>query len=191
LYKRLVLLTALLVTACAPPLTPLPVAIGTETPTVAVGAASTATLTVPSTASPCYYNWARHRLPDLSEQVQSAIQEIQPEAQAYAEAYGEDCLDQQGNSVRFTAKETDFYLTLLAIDLNDQNELGNLLDQALTALDEFPAEQTPGPQSGYVGITFQAEGGESRLWFRVEEADDFRQSGLHGADLLKALSNNP
>jgi hypothetical protein len=195
-YKRIAFLAIMLITACSPvpvgpPATAAPGSTRTETPGVTTSIPTTLTPAPPSDNSACYYNWARQRLPELSEQVQAAVQQVQPGAQAYAEAYGEDCLDQQGESVSFSAMETDFHLTLSVTDLSDQNELGGLLDQALTALDEFPPGQTPGPQSGYIGITFQADGDESRLWFQVRQADDLRQGGLHGAELLTALTNNP
>jgi hypothetical protein len=52
---------------------------------------------------------------------------------------------------------------------------------------EFPVEETPGSQSGYVGITFEAPGDELRLWFTQLEAQAAIDSGLRGEELFNIL----
>ncbi len=138
----------------------------------------------------CGWNWATQPLPDLSAQVQSAMEAAGlKDVTAIAEAYGEDCLDANGNPVRFAAMETDFRITVQVALLTDRESLGNLLEQILVVLDQFPASVTPGPQAGYVGVTFQSKDDELRLWFLMEDGESARALGLRGAALLDKLQN--
>ena len=139
------------------------------------------------TSSECAYMWARKSLPDLSKDFEEALKEMQPQADGYAEAYGENCMDNQGNVVNFLAMETDFYVTLEVKNLEDKQALGELIEQVLAAVAKFPAEDTPGPQPGYVGITFKAPGDELRLWFTQMDAQTALENGLQGEELLNAL----
>lgn len=135
----------------------------------------------------CSFVWARKSLPDLSKDFKEALRDVQPQAEGYAEAYGENCIDSQGNVVRFLAMETDFYVALKVRDLEDKQALGELIEQALAVVAKFPVEETPGPQPGYVGITFEAPGNELRLWFTQRDAETALDNGLHGEELFDAL----
>ena len=138
----------------------------------------------------CGWNWATQPLPDLSAQVQSAMEAAGlKNVIAIAEAYGEDCLDANGKPVRFAAMETDFRITVQISTLDDREALGSLLEKILIALDQFPPGATPGPQSGYVGVTFQTKDDELRLWFPIVDGESARANGLRGADLLDKLQN--
>ena len=139
------------------------------------------------TANECAYVWARESLPDLSKGFKEALQKIQPQADGYAEAYGENCIDSQGNVVRFLALETDFYVTLKVIDLEAKQALGEWIEQVLVVVAKFPVEDTPGPQPGYVGITFETPGDELRLWFTQMDAETALENGLQGEELFNAL----
>lgn len=154
----------------------------------------TPTADVPPTVTPppqsCGWQWASQPLPELSAQVEQAMQAaVQPQAQAYAQAYGENCRQADGSVAYFATLETDFYVTLEVEDLSNADALGVLLEQVLTVLDGFPPQATPGPQSGYARVTFQAGGEQRTLWFPLSLADQKRREGLHGADLLRALEN--
>ena len=135
----------------------------------------------------CAYVWARESLPNLSQDFKEALQEVQLQADGYAEAYGENCMDSQGNIVRFLAMETDFYITLEVDELEDKQALGELIEQILAVVAKFPVENTPGPQPGYVGITFEAPGDEFRLWFNLLEAKSALENGQQGKELFEAL----
>lgn len=138
----------------------------------------------------CGWNWATKPLPDLSGQVQFAMEAAGlKDVTATAEAYGEDCLDANGKPVRFAAMETDFRLTAQVPSLTDLESLGRLLEQILVVLDQFPPGVTPGPKSGYVGVTFQAKDDELHLWFLVQDGESARALGLHGAALMDKLQN--
>lgn len=175
--RRLAWCLLLLLAACNLPGLPTTERPPTETPT--------ATVTYPE----CGWQWATQGLPELSFQVEQALRAGGlPVLSARAEAYGENCIDgRTGQVAYFTAMETDFKLTLEVRDLEDDAALGDLLEQTLIVLDGFPPGATPGPQPGYIGITFQAGAGERRLWFTVTDGESARALGLHGAALLAEL----
>lgn len=135
----------------------------------------------------CGFVWARESIPDLSKDFQKALHVVQPEATGYAEAYGENCVTSEGAVVRFLALETDFYVTLKVMELEDKQKLGILIEQVLHVISDFPVEETPGPQSGYVEIAFEAPEDELHLWFTLLEAETARKQGLTGKELFQAL----
>ncbi len=138
----------------------------------------------------CAWVWDTQALPELSAEVQSALEAAGlTGVTASAEVYGEDCITASGEVDHFAAMETDFRITVQAASLNDREALGTSLEQILVVLDAFPPESTPGPQSGYVGVTFQAGSDELRLWFTADEGKSARALGLHGAALLDKLQN--
>ena len=135
----------------------------------------------------CAFMWANGPLPELSDDFDKALKEAQPQASGYAEAYGENCIDNEGNIVRFLTMETDFYVTLKVSDLEDRQALGELIKQVLAVVAKFPKEDTPGPQPGYVGITFKAPTDELRLWFTQTDGEAAIDNGLRGEELFNAL----
>jgi hypothetical protein len=158
----------------------LPVSIATNPPT-------------PTTAeSPCAFVEGRKTLEDISKQLLDKLTSVGlPVENARAEAYGENCIAEDGSVVHFAARETDFYVTLTVANLTDDSSLGSLLEQTLTVIDQFPADQTPGPNPGYVGITFKVGEQEQHLWFMQTQINDLRAQGLKGADLYRALKGAP
>jgi hypothetical protein len=138
---------------------------------------------------PCYFNWATQPLPELTSQVQAAMESAGLSGiSARAEAYGENCYNAQNNqAVSFAALETDFSVTVDVTDLKNKELLGNLLERILIVLDRFPSGKVPGPQPGYIGVVFQKGNEEFRLWFLVTQGREARENGLHGAALLDQL----
>ncbi len=138
----------------------------------------------------CAWNWATQSLPDVSAAVQSAMEAAGlTGVTASAEAYGENCITGEGVVDHFATMETDFRISVEVPSLTDTAALGNLLEQILVVLDTFPPGVTPGPNSGYVGVTFQAGSDELRLWFTVVDGESARALGMHGAALLDKLQN--
>ena len=135
----------------------------------------------------CGFVWAREPLDKLSNEFDSALKAIDPAASGRAEAYGENCLNNRGEVVRFLAMETDFYVTLQVEQLQDKGTLGELLEEVLNVVSQFPIEETPGPQPGYIGVTFEGPADELRLWFTQREAEAALGNGLRGAQLFEAL----
>ena len=192
----ILLLLSLIIAACQPIGPDLRPATATPTKSATPTRTSTPlppTLTPTATEYPyesCYWNWATQPLPELSAQVQAAMEAAGLKGvTATAEAFGENCFNAKGEVVRFATMETDFRITVQIVSLNDREALGTLLEKILVVLDGFPTETTPGPQPGYVGVTFQSGKDELRLWFLVEEGESARALGLRGAALLDKLQN--
>lgn len=134
----------------------------------------------------CYYNWAYKSLPELSEQAQAAVRELYPEAEAHAQAYGEDCIYADSHA-DFIAMETDFFITLRAANLNDDAELGNMIRRTTDLLlSRFPTGETPGPQPGRFTYRFTLAGKERYLSFATADFQMLPRD-LSGADLLRGL----
>jgi hypothetical protein len=111
----------------------------------------------------CAYTWASHDQPELSTQLELAVRESYPEANARAMAYGEDCEFADGR-VQFGAMETDFYVTLPVVDLTDKAALGNMLASVMTTiLERFPRQDLPGPVDGFVEFRFEQSDAENLI----------------------------
>ncbi|HEY6074741.1 MAG TPA: M20/M25/M40 family metallo-hydrolase [Anaerolineales bacterium] len=78
----------------------------------------------------CAFTWATQDLPELSDQVQTAIQEVQAGAEARAEAYGENCTFADGRA-DFSAMETDF---TISFQVRSQNEIEEIVRGVAGAL---------------------------------------------------------
>jgi hypothetical protein len=135
----------------------------------------------------CAFVWANEPLPELSDDFNEALKAIQPDAEGYAQAYGENCVTNTGEVIRFHAMETDFYVKLTMKELGDKKALGDLVEDVMGVMTEFPTDETPGPQPGYVGITFETPGDELRLRFTQREAQAAIDNGLQGEELFDAL----
>jgi len=180
LPRKILILLLILLSACSFPVAARPAPGLTAVP-------ATVTPSQEDASIDCAFAWARQSLPGLSGDFEKALQELQPEASGYAEAYGENCLNSQGEAVRFLPMETDFHVTVLVIDLDDKQSLGEWIEQVLEVVSGFPVEETPGPQPGYVGITFDAGEEETQLWFSQQVAQAALESGLRGEELFDAL----
>ena len=155
--------------------------------TVEAGVQQTVEPTQDYESTDCGFMWASNPLPELSGDFDKALKQVQPQASGYAEAYGENCIDNEGNVVRFLTMETDFHITLKVNDLEDKQVLGKLIEQVLAVVATYPPEETPGPQPGYVGITFEAPTDKIRLWFTQKDGESAIKNGLQGAELFNTL----
>ncbi|OGO75179.1 MAG: hypothetical protein A3K45_00030 [Chloroflexi bacterium RIFOXYC12_FULL_59_14] len=158
----------------APPLQTAPVFTDTPSPIAA------------APSQPCAYTWAYENLPDITAELQAAIQKILPEAEARATAFGEDCVAQDG-SAAFGAMETDFYFIISVGDLADNETLGTLIEQALSVTDDFASPRVPGPQAGFVEFTFRTGTEQRVVRVPIPLGKRLREQGLRGAELLKAI----
>ena len=136
----------------------------------------------------CAYVWTSRTLPELSAQIQDDfIIEGFDKLKVNAEAYGENCIDPATNKVKyFTAMQTDFHITYAVNDLSDE-VLGNLLNEIINLLSEYPEESLPGPMPGHIGIRF-GKGNEDRyFWFEIGEGLEAIDKGYKGRTLVKLL----
>jgi hypothetical protein len=133
-----------------------------------------APIVIPTTAIPpnpqdCGYQWAYQDLPELSSGFQQSIQVLQPEAQASAFAFGENCIRSDGSVAGFSAMETDFNITLQVNDLANESDLGEWIVKVMQVIEGIPQEQLVGPQPGRVSITFQSNGDQKVINFYVDQ----------------------
>ena len=133
----------------------------------------------------CAYQWAYQDLPDLSAELLKSMQALQPEAQASATAFGEDCVHADGSRT-FIPMETDFNLTLQVSNLTDQTALGEWIVKIMQVIESIPPGQIVGPRPGRVSIVFESSGERQALHFY---RDQYRalEPGLSNAEIYQAL----
>jgi hypothetical protein len=147
---------------------------------------STETLTpVPSSAGGCWYQWAYEDTPELSAEFQKSIQALQPEAQASAFAFGEDCVYADGNRI-FHAMETDFNITLKVTDPASEAELGEWIIKIMDVILNIPKDRIVGPRPGRVSILLQAGEQNQGVSFYIDQYQAL-PSGLSYAEIYQAL----
>ena len=176
----LFLFCLVLLNACTLPLTPT-----SSPPTVTATSIQTATAT-PPTYGGCGYQWANQPLPELSTEFQNAIQLLQPEAQANAFAFGEDCVHADGTTRTFIAMETDFNVTLQVNDLSDESALGNWIVKIMDVIENIPPEKIMGPRPSRVSIAFQVGSEQKYVNFYVDQYQAL-PSGLSSTEIYQAL----
>ena len=123
---------------------------------------------VPANPLECGYQWAYKDLPELSSSLQQSIQGLQPEAQANAFAFGEDCVRADG-SATFTAMETDFNITLQVDDVYNESDLGGWTVKVMRVIESIPLDQIVGPRPGRVTIVFQSGDDEQNVIFYIDQ----------------------
>ena len=141
----------------------------------------------------CAWQWAYQDQPDLQAALEAALTNAgiaYDSVSVYA--YGENCLDGQGNIQYYAAMETDFDLTLLVEDLGDRAALADRLAEVLALLvKEFPVGETPGPQPGYFSLTFLAGTDTLAVYVQQDTAVELVRQGVTGEALLEAVGVAP
>jgi hypothetical protein len=140
------------------------------------------------TAAPqnCGYQWAYQDLPELSLNFLQALQALQPEAQATAFAFGENCVLPDGSIDRFLPMETDFNSTLQVADLNNESDLGDWIVKVMQVISAIPPDQIVGPRPGRVSLTFQSNSEQKVVNFYINQYQDL-PSGLSPTEIYQAL----
>jgi hypothetical protein len=142
--------------------------------------------TVLPAAQDCGYQWATQELPELSASFQQSIQALQPEAQASARAFGENCVRADGKVADFLAMETDFNVALRVDDLANESVLGRWIVQIMQVIENIPADQIAGPRPGRVSIVFQSSTAQAVINFYINQYQDL-PSGFNYAEIYEAL----
>jgi heat shock protein HslJ len=144
--------------------------------------------------SPTYMVWSTRELPELSARFQAALDATGLRgAEGAAGAFGEDWYEAESDAGQsqapcyFSVMETDFYVTLPAASLSDREALGASMGNVLAALKRFPPEKTPGPQPGFLDVTFVAGSEQKTLRIPVTEALEAGERGVSGAALMDVL----
>ena len=144
------------------------------------------TTAVPLNPQDCGYQWTNQDLPELSSSFQQSIQALQPEAQASAYAFGENCIRVDGSIASFTAAETDFNVTLHVDDLANQSVLGRWIIQVMQVIEGIPAEQIAGPRPGRISIVFQSSTAQRVINFYINQYKEL-PPGLSHLEVYQAL----
>ena len=183
-----ILLLVLLLAACNLPML-------TSTPTLDTADLPTGVeITTPSSGGgDCAWVWNSEPLPELSIQLQSAMEQAGlGDAAGRAIAFGEDCISADTGEVSyFAVKQTDFRFSLPVKDLTDLDALSELVEGVLGVIEKFPPDDTPGPMPGQVFITFVTGDSERGFTFMLNEASTALADGHSGAGLLEALGYLP
>lgn len=136
----------------------------------------------------CGYQWAYKDLPELSSDFLQSVQALQPEAQAVAFAFGEDCVHADG-SATFIPMETDFNVTLQVSDLSDESMLGEWVVKVMQIVTNTPPDQIIGPRPGRVSVLFESNGQRAGVNFYIDQYQAL-PSGLTNAEIYQALQTS-
>lgn len=138
----------------------------------------------PSYPQGCGYQWAYKDMSELSSEFQESIRLLQPEAQATAFGFGEDCIHADG-SATFIPMETDFNITLQTGDLSEE-QAGEWVVKIMQVIKSIPPDQIMGPRPGRVIILFESSGERKGANFYIDEYDAL-PIGLSNAEIYRAL----
>jgi hypothetical protein len=105
------------------------------------------------TSNTCAFGWAHPLLEELTEVFNTAITKVNPDASAYASAFGENCIYSDGRKI-FLPIETDFYIKLPATNVADYEAFGNWIVLTMQIIDSLPPDMIEGPNSGFAEFEF-------------------------------------
>ncbi|HEY9151962.1 MAG TPA: hypothetical protein VIN60_03685 [Anaerolineales bacterium] len=185
MQKRILLLLFIFLTSC-----------GSQAQTVLASPSpdlttpTAAPLSITPTIENCAYVQATQNLPDATVQIDKAIKQLQPDANARAEAYGENCVYASNAQSTFSAMETDFYFTINVKNLKDDNELGTWIINTMSIVNALPAASIAGPQAGFVKYTFKTKGDQRILRISITTYKNL-PTHISSADVIQSLFPNP
>ena len=133
----------------------------------------------------CAYVWAYEDAPKLTKKLNTAVQGINPAANASAELFGENCIYADGRST-FGAMETGFrvHLPLPVEDIDNEEAFGNWMTQVMTIVTEIPREEIQG-NYGFVEFWFEKNDAEHVIVrIPIQKYIDEAQ-GKTGAELFR------
>ena len=143
----------------------------------------------PSGPGECGYQWAYQDMPELSNSFQQSIQNLQPEAKAYAFAFGENCVRADG-SATFLPMETDFNITLQVNDLTNPSDLGEWIVKVMQVITAIPSDHILGPRPGRVSIGFQSGEEQQGVHFYINQFQEL-PARLSNAEIFQTLQALP
>jgi hypothetical protein len=143
-----------------------------------------------SAAGTCFYVWASHDLPELSQKLQGALQAANATMSGSASAYGEDCVYADGHR-DFSAMETDFRIRMKVVDFKDEETLGNGIARTMSVIDTWPTADLAGGRAGRVDFSFYtADSQELRVTVDVGKYHGVA-GGIGGAQLFRLFYVSP
>jgi len=185
--KMMLMIFSLALAACAAKIPEKP-----DFPTSIPTTITAPTFTPSPSPEPCAFMEASSQLPEISSKLLQSLKQSGLHVEsARAEAYGENCVNQDGSIASFSARETDFYINITAPDIQNKSAMGSNLETILGVIAGYPIKDTPGPNPGYIGVNFTQDKQSLPLWFLRQKASNALANGVKGADLFTAVSNNP
>lgn len=139
---------------------------------------------------PCIWQWATQTNDELTQTIQAVVdQRGVSDITIVAMSYGENCLNADASLRYYAIMETDFQVSIRVESVQDEAALAEKITAALAILKDYPPEQTPGPQPGYITFTFH-DGNEERLLRAgyIQAMEALARSGAAPA-LLAALES--
>jgi hypothetical protein len=145
----------------------------------------------PSSYGDCGWQWAYQNLPELTTQFDQAVKGFIPNSNSHATAFGENCLGNDGQVIRFAAMETDFYVMAPVQTLDDYETFGNWVADVMQLVINLPVDILAGPKPGFVEFSFEKSTSE-RIIFRVPiEQYKATTMGITGEELFRMFYTQP
>ena len=142
-------------------------------------------------ATECGYQWAYQDLPELTAQFDQSMRNLIPNSNSRATVFGENCIGNDGQVVRFLAMETDFYVTASVETLDDYETLGNWIAQVMQVISRFPPGLIAGPKPGFVEFRFEKSVSESLAVRIPTQQYNETANGKTGEELLRMFYTTP
>jgi hypothetical protein len=83
------------------------------------------------------------------------VKELIPNSNSHATAFGENCLGNDGQVLKFLAMETDFYVLVSVDSIDDYETFGNWIAQVMQVVNAVPSDLIAGPKPGFVSFRFE------------------------------------
>lgn len=142
--------------------------------------------------TPCVWQWATQTNDELTQTIQAAVDQTEArDITIVAASYGENCLSADASLRYYAIMETDFQVSIRVESVEDEAALAEKITAALAVLKDYPPEQTPGPQPGYITFTFHDDNEERLLRAGYTQAMEALALRLSGPELLAALESGP
>ena len=139
----------------------------------------------------CGWQWAYEELPELSALFDNAVKVSIPNSSSRATAFGENCLDNDGQVVSFLAMETDFHVIISVESLDDYDTFGNWMAQVMQTVNNLPPDMIAGPMPGVVELRFEKNTDEFIiLRVPIQEYNE-SANGKTGEELFRMFYTNP
>ena len=129
-------------------------------------------------------------MPELNGPFETAIKALDPDAKAWATAFGEDCVYADGHAT-FSAMETDFYIHLPVADLSDFESFGDWIVQAMSIVEGLSHDLIEGPKPGFVEFWFLKSEGEHVIARVPIQKYREEAAGRSGEELFRLFYANP
>jgi len=187
--KTTLLFLSLILCACSKGVfTPqvLPTQTPTDTPQ-----SPTPTSTLDASSTQCGYQWAYQDMPELTAQFDSAIKILIPNSISHTTVFGENCIGNDGQIIRFLAMETDFYVIVSVEKMDDYETFGSWITQVMQVVSGLPPDAIAGSKLGFIEFKFEKSTTDS-VGFRVPiQGYAEATSGKNGEELFRLFYKNP